>query len=62
MKTEYRIVTDKYAGFAVQQWNWWFPFWVEPRTNTNSSILEAEVWLQNYLNKINKPFKVVKYL
>jgi hypothetical protein len=29
MKKRYRIVTDRYAGYEVQVWRWWFPFWKE---------------------------------
>ena len=25
--TQYRVVTDDYAGFEVQQRSWWWPFW-----------------------------------
>lgn len=26
---KYRIVTDNYAGYEVQVWTIWFPFWVQ---------------------------------
>lgn len=40
--TEYRIVRDRYAGFEVQSRRWWWPFWVQGRTNTHSSVENAE--------------------
>jgi len=39
---KYRIVTDKYCGYEVQVWHWWFPFWVQPYCNTHVSVEDAE--------------------
>lgn len=45
MRAHYRIVTDKYAGFEVQVWRWWWPFWVQAGfTNTHCSVEQAERW------------------
>lgn len=52
----YRIVRDKYCGFAVQWWRWYWPFWSEPLVNTHSSIEDAETWAHSH------SCMVVKYL
>ena len=36
-----RIVRDNYCGYAVQVWRWWFPFWIEPYTNTHVTVEDA---------------------
>lgn len=58
--THWRIVTDRYCGFEVQSWRWWWPFWIQGATNTHSSIELAEA----YANKKAswRPRKVVKLL
>lgn len=43
----YRIVRDRYAGFEVQWWRWWWPFWEQPRTNTHETVEKAEEWARN---------------
>ena len=49
MRAHYRIVTDAYAGFEVQVWRWWWPFWVEAGgCNTHSSIERAEKWADEH--------------
>ena len=51
----YRIVTDSYAGYEVQIWRIWWPFWVQMRyVNTHNSIEAAE--------KFIKTGKIVKYI
>ena len=48
MGKKFRIVTDDYAGYEVQSWRWWFPFWVQcwdyGPINTWPSIHEAETF------------------
>lgn len=38
---KYRIVHDKYCGYEVQVWRWWFPVWLQPECNTHMSIAAA---------------------
>lgn len=45
---EYRICIDRYAGYEVQIWRWWWPFWMQPRTNTFSTIDAAEKFAERY--------------
>lgn len=42
----YRIVSDAYAGFEVQEWAWWWPFWTQIGINTHSTIEDARMWAQ----------------
>ena len=57
--TKYRIVTDEWAGFEVQSWRWWWPFWIEVGgTNTHRTIQAAE----EYAKRVAKKNKVVKEL
>jgi len=52
-----RIVRDRYLGYEVQVWRWWFPFWIQAGdVNTFSSVESAEKWAVG----VQKP--VVKYL
>ena len=44
--TKYRVVRDIYAGYEVQKWRVWFPFWLQcGRTgvgiNTHESLEKA---------------------
>ena len=63
-KRQYRIVTDKYAGFEVQKRVWYFPFWLQiggimcGTTNTSYTIEEAEELIE--LNKTNSIFRKKK--
>lgn len=41
---KYRIVTDNYAGFEVQSWRWWWPFWIQGTTNTHVTVEDAEAY------------------
>ncbi len=46
---EYRIVTDRFAGFEVQARRWWWPFWVQCGvTNTHRTIERAERYAHNH--------------
>ena len=38
----YRIVQDEFAGYEVQAWRIWWPFWMEIGTNTHCDIKGAE--------------------
>ena len=56
-KRQYRIVTDRYAGFEVQKRLWYYPFWFEIKdqnsfiANTHFSIEEAEELIKIDKNK-----------
>lgn len=57
-KPHYRIVGDAYAGYEVQTWRWWFPFWIQSETNTHISLYDAE----QYAHKLARYGRVAKYL
>lgn len=58
----YRIVTDVYAGFEVQAWRWWWPFWIQcGGINTRSTVEAAEDYARSYA-KQRQPRQVVKLL
>jgi len=44
--TKYRIVRDKYLGYEVQSWSWWFPFW-RPHDfcNTHPTLERAKEYI-----------------
>ena len=45
---KYRIIRDNYAGFEVQKWRWYFPFWIQLNfVNTNISINQAIKLIEN---------------
>ena len=48
---KYRIVTDNYAGYEVQSWRWWWPFWIQGATNTHSTIEAAEEYAKSLAYK-----------
>lgn len=48
MRNRYRIVRDNYAGYEVQVWRWWLPFWVQPTINTHSTVDGAEQWAKQW--------------
>lgn len=54
---KYRIVKDNYAGYEVQCWRLWFPFWLECwnnldcNCNTHFSIEQAEKFIKRKQNK-----------
>ena len=47
-KRQYRIVTDKFAGYEVQKRLWYYPFWFQIKgcngsmINTSENIQQAE--------------------
>jgi hypothetical protein len=43
---KYRIVTDRYAGYEVQVWRWWFPFWLEVGCNTHPTLERARAFAE----------------
>jgi hypothetical protein len=49
---KYRIVTDQYLGYEVQQ-RFLFIFWMQPYTNTFDTIEKAK----KYIEKLKNPFK-----
>lgn len=53
----YRIVRDSYAGYEVQVWRWYWPFWSELNfCNTHFTVEEAEEYARV------QEGQVVKYL
>lgn len=45
---KYRITRDNYAGFEVQKWRWYYPFWTQLNfVNTNISIDKAIRRIEN---------------
>lgn len=47
--TKYRVVKDRWLGFQVQEWRWWWPFWTQSGfTNTHSSLEAALRWLEGH--------------
>ena len=46
----YRIVRDHFNGYEVQSWRWWFPFWIQGRTNTHSTVAQAEQYAHEVAN------------
>lgn len=46
---KYRIVTDKYAGYEVQIWRWYWPFWVQlDIINTHTTIERAKKHIESH--------------
>lgn len=46
-KTYYRIVSDTYSGYEVQEWNWYRPFWrMTNFCNTFSSLEKAQRFIK----------------
>ena len=61
--SRYRIVTDRYSGYEVQIWRWWFPFWVQPYVNTSSSLERAVALAWLHRQGLGRGTgKVVKYV
>lgn len=48
---KYRIVRDRFAGYEVQSWRWWFPFWCQPTTNTHCTVEDAEKWAREWADR-----------
>jgi hypothetical protein len=44
--TKYRIVVDIYAGYEVQKWRLWFPFWIQVRVNTFATVEAAKAFIE----------------
>ncbi len=44
LRRKYRIVEDRWAGFEVQAWSWWWPVWTMPECNTFRTVEKAEAW------------------
>jgi hypothetical protein len=64
---QYRIVTDNFGGFEVQKKRWYFPFWLQIRSeegmciNTNISVEKAEELIEMDRTNSRPPkYKVVK--
>jgi hypothetical protein len=57
MKTKYRIVTDKYAGYEAQVWRWYWPFWSQMSINTHKTIEQA----REYIDRNAVEHEVVDY-
>lgn len=49
-----RIVTDTHAGYEVQVWRWWFPFWVAHRRNTHPTVEKAEEYARRAMKFVVK--------
>jgi len=48
-RRRYRIVTDAYLGFEVQESRkqlWWWSAWDQPIPNTHRTVEEARAWLK----------------
>lgn len=51
--TRYRIIKDAYAGFEVQTWRLWYPFWTQKGyINTYQSIEDAKKAIEIYKTKV----------
>lgn len=49
-KIKARIVRDRWLGYEVQIWRWWWPFWVQANfSNTHTTIEGAERFAKEYL-------------
>jgi len=49
--SRYRIIKDSYAGFEVQKWRLWWPFWMQCHTgltlcNTHDSLEKALAFVE----------------
>lgn len=55
---KFRFVRDSYAGYEVQIWRFWFPFWSQVGiVNTHRTIEDAEQFMrQHYLYYDEKTF------
>ena len=59
MKTKYRIVTDKYAGYEAQVWRWYWPFWCEIWVNTHKTIERARKYIDR--KAVKRSVKIIEY-
>ncbi len=63
---KYRIVKDAFAGFEVQKWRLYFPFWIQidsksRSVNTSSSVEKADELIEYDKNRPHKPIVVKTY-
>ena len=55
--TKYRIVTDSYLGYEVQEWRWFWPFWMQTNgVNTQTSIESAEALIRHVERRVVKRY------
>jgi hypothetical protein len=59
MKTKYRIVTDKYAGYEAQVWRWYWPFWSQIGINTHKTIESAREYIDR--KAVKRSVKIIEY-
>lgn len=65
LPTKYRIVTDKWLGFAAQYRPWWCPFWIQCGHsggigfNTSESAFRAKRLIESHKAKRSNPSNVV---
>lgn len=57
--SQYRIVTDEYAGFEAQVKYWWCPFWMQVNGCNSMSTIEAS---ERYCIAHANRGRVVKHL
>lgn len=50
--TQYRIVTDEYAGYEIQKRSWYWPFWHQVGVNTSSTPERAKARIEQMKNKV----------
>lgn len=48
---KFRIVPDRYAGYEVQTWYIWWPFYTEYRINTWATVECATEYAEYLANK-----------
>ena len=55
LRRKYRIVTDRYCGYEVQVWRWWFPVWIQAGgSNTHATVERAEAYARRIAGRIIK--------
>lgn len=58
-----RIVRDNWAGYEVQVWHWYWPFWSQvgkgefTNTNTHRTVEDAREFANKLLNKVVEVIK-----
>lgn len=48
---KFRIVADTYAGYEVQTWYIWWPFYTQYHTNTWSTVERTPMYAEYLANK-----------
>lgn len=43
---KYRVVRDTYNGYEVQTWRAWFPFWIQGKVNSHTSLELAKKYIE----------------